>query len=594
MVGDQHAPDARSENVPPSVPVHRPEEVLLAKPQTPICDLLRFLYSSNPFYVISAGLVFFGLRSSFDTTGEAFESNGLMIGLTGYVILLAVSAWFLIRVGKVWDDVRSILLLVVLMCLAISVCFDDALATNPSVGAWYYYAGFVFTVFVSEGLLRGTGLRLPAAFRAPYYSILALFFFYPVLLSPLAGSPDDPRLHWGIFGFSSVAGAVFLMLLPAARMGRHVVDGNGSPWPWPWYPWVLFGTLALAVLGRAYYLCISMHFVVGEDSIFGPYFWIPFLLALNVLLLEILLTARRSVAMPCLAVIPIALLAVTVTGPSKLPVHLGFADAFTSTIGATPLYCTATAIAVFYGYCVFRRVVHAADFLSAWLLLFCVLGRPTIDPATIIGPMGLPFVFVAAIQVMMAISHRNGFRGALAAVCLMLAVAIDYHESLLTAYGGFLSFHLVLGIVLLTGAIVHNRFGRLLQYTGATLLAVAGTVAALLPAETLGSLASEWIDTMLSIYPYLAVVMALVYGYVVSNRWYYGVAAVILGARLAGVGWHSYGVLRRTMEGLDYLFFGFLFFVVAMLISLSKAGLLRGLSLGIVEKSSQRDDDCGG
>lgn len=591
MTRDQNAPGSLPAVPPP--PTGQIEDAPVSKPETPIHDLLRFLYSSNPFYVISAGLIFFGLRSSFDTAGDSFESNALMIGLSGYVILLALSACFLIRVGKVWDDVRSMLLLVVLMCLAISVCFDDALATNPATGAWYYYAGFVFTALVSEGLLRGLPLRLPAVFRVPYYSILALFFFYPVLLSPLVGSPDDPRLHWGLFGFSTAAGLVFLTLLPAARLGPHVVREDDSPWPWPWYPWVLFGTLALGILGRAYYLCISMHFVVGKDSIFGPYFWIPFLLVLNLLLLEVIQSCRRSALLPCLTVIPTALLAITITGPSKLPVHLGFAETFTNTIGATPLFCTAVAIAVFYGYCVLRRVPRGADFLSAWLLLFCVVGRPTIDPATLTGPIGLPFVLVALIQVVSAIHRRSALRGALATLCVMIGAAIGFRDALLTAHGGFVVFHLLLGIVLLTGAIAHHRFGRFLQYAGAALLTTAGVAAVILPGDTIAPPVSSWLDSILPIYPYLALAVALSYGYFVSNGSYYGSAALILGVRLSGVGWQSYVALRRTVEGLDYLFFGFLFFLVAMLISLSKAGLLRAARQRPVEEALPADDPSG-
>ncbi len=589
MAGDQHAPDSLPAVPPP--PIAEPgSQVLVARPKTTVRDLLRFLYSSNPFYVISAWLVFFGLRSSFDTSGDAFESNALMIGLTGYVVLLALSACFLIRVGKVWDDVRSMLLLVVLLCLAISVCFDSVLTTDPAVGAWYYYAGFVFTVLVSEGLLRGMPLRLPAVFRVPYYCILALFFFYPVMLSPLVGSPDDPWLHWGLFGFSTAASMVFLTLLPAARLGPRVVRKNGSPWPWPWYPWILFGTLALGALGRAYYLCVSLHFVVGDDSIFGPYFWIPFLLVLNVLTLEAILSVRRSPVVSCLVVVPIALLAITVTGPSKLPVHLGFADTFTSTIGATPLYCTAVAIAVFYGYCVLRRVPRAADFLSAWLLLFCVVGRPTTDPATITEPVGMPFLLAALIQAGLAIYHRDPLRGVLATGCVMIGAAIGFRESLLTAHGGLVLFHLSLAVVLLTGAILRDRLGRFAQYAGAGLLAAAGTTAVFLPADALGVVASDWLDAILPLYPFVALAAALSYGYYVSNGWCYVSAALILGARLSDAGWHSYSLLRRTIEGLDYLFFGLLFFVGAVLISLSKAGLLRGPRRRRGEEASRVED----
>lgn len=588
MAGDQHTPDPLSKA--PSAIAEQGNNVSAPTQDTAIRGVLRFLYSSNPFYVISAGLVFWGLRSSFDTSGDTFESNALMVGLTGYVILLAVSACFLIRIGKVWDDVRSMLLLVVLMCLAISVCFDDVLTADSATGSWYYYAGFVFTVLVSEGLLRAMPLRLPAVFRVPYYSILALFFFYPIMLSPLVGSPDDPWLQWGLFGFSTAAGLVFLTLLPAAKLGPRIVRRNGSPWPWPWYPWVLFGTLALGVLGRSYYLCISLHFVAGENSIFGFYFWIPFLLVLNLLTLEVILSVRRSAVASCLAIIPIGLLAIAVTGPSRLPVHLDFAATFTGTVGATPLYCTIAAVAIFYGYCIVRCVPRVSDLLSAWLLLFCVVAPSTTGPATITEPLGIPFLFVAAIQSMSAIRRRDSLRGVLAGVSVLIGAAIDFRESLLTAYGGLVLFHLLLGTVLLVGAVVRNRFGRLAQYAGAGLLAAAGVTALFLPADAFGDRFSEWSGAILPVYPYVAVAVALSYGYLVANGWCYGSAALILGTRLSSAGWHSYSLLRRTIDGLDYLLFGLLFFLLAMLISLSKAGLLRGPRRQPVEEAARKDD----
>src|SRR5690606_19633062 len=66
--------------------------------------LMRRVYTSNPFYVISALLVFLGLRASFDARGPAVEAGALMLGLAAYTLLLAGTAVFLVRRGKVWDD----------------------------------------------------------------------------------------------------------------------------------------------------------------------------------------------------------------------------------------------------------------------------------------------------------------------------------------------------------------------------------------------------------------------------------------------------------------------------------------------------------
>ncbi len=100
-----------------------------------------------------------------------------MLGLAGYTLLLAATAILLIRRGKVWDDARSLLLLVVMMFLAMSVTFDNTLNTNPGLGKSCFLGGLLFAVAVSEGLLRGIRLgKAPVGFRGPYYLILSCSF----------------------------------------------------------------------------------------------------------------------------------------------------------------------------------------------------------------------------------------------------------------------------------------------------------------------------------------------------------------------------------------------------------------------------------
>ena len=50
------------------LPTHAPDRPLRR-------GLLRRLYTSNPFYVISADLVFIGLRMSFDASGRTPETG---------------------------------------------------------------------------------------------------------------------------------------------------------------------------------------------------------------------------------------------------------------------------------------------------------------------------------------------------------------------------------------------------------------------------------------------------------------------------------------------------------------------------------------
>ena len=177
--------------------------------------LFRWVCTSNPFYVLSALLVCLGLWVSFGSQVDASQTWALLFGMAGYTLLLAVTACLLVRFVGVWDDVRTVLLLVVLMFLATSVTFDEVLASNPTRGVACYLGGLLFAVAVSEGMLRGFACACRRSSACRTTLILALFFLYPVAITPLLDSPRSEALFWALFGFSPAAGLVFLTLLPA-------------------------------------------------------------------------------------------------------------------------------------------------------------------------------------------------------------------------------------------------------------------------------------------------------------------------------------------------------------------------------------------
>ncbi len=555
-------------NSPPPVPRAR-NELPGARRRGP--GLLRFVYTNNPFYVVSAGLVLWGFWISFDASGETFESGALMAGLSGYTLLLAAAACFLIRYGKVWEDVRTVLLLIVLMFLAISMTFDESLATNPRVGARWFMGGLAFAIVLSEGLLAAMRLRLPVLFRMPYYLILVLFFLYPVALSPVVDKYYHPALQWGLFGFASAAGVVFLTLLPAVRRGPRYVRENGSPWRWPWYPWVLFGVLGFAVCMRTYGLCWTMHPEYDPANVFSPYFLVPFLLAVNVLLLEMGLVSRLPGVQRAALIVPAGLVALAVTGSAATADDLGFLQRFTGTLGGSPLFFALILATAFYGLATLRRVPYASTALTAALAAFSVCGPGTVDHTTLLAPWGVPLVAVAVLQLSIALRSPSAGRCLFAVCCLVGGVTLELRETAFTAHQGAIPLHLVLVAVLLVGAVFDGRLARFLQYLGATLLAVVAVVSTMGDPHLLGNPP----PMALQIYPAVVVAVAIAYGYLVRNRWYGAAALCGLACWLAVVGWQAYRVLRQSVVGLDHIACGIVFFLLAIAISLTKAGAPR-------------------
>ncbi|WP_435017801.1 hypothetical protein TA3x_005421 [Tundrisphaera sp. TA3] len=530
--------------------------------------LIRWLYSQNPFYIISADLVFLGLRMSFDPNAKDFDTWALVAGLGGYTLLLAITGCLLIRFGKVWDDVRSILLLVVMMFLAISVTFDEILVARPRLGTICFAGGLLFSVVVSEAMLRGMRLGLPALFRIPYHLILALFFLYPVALVSFRDRPETPMAHWAVSGFSPLAGLCFLTLLPAIRRGPAYLRGNGSPWRWPMYPWSLFVFLGLGVCGRAYYLCTSMHGVDATRTIFGPFFLVPFGLAVAVLLLELGLVARHRGTIATAMALPMALAGLSLIGHRPDPIYRHFIALFEGQLGCDPAFATLVAATAFYAVAMARRVPLAGPGLIAALLGLSVVAPGTLGLDELVQPQAGPLVLIAATQAWMAIRDRAGWRWMVAAGCL-IAAAFDLPAIRSLDRPGLVGFHLGLVAVLAIGAILEDRLGEILRRLGALLLLCA----------IISSAAGEPMtghrppSGTMPAYPLAMAAIALAYGYRCGGPIYYVPAAAGLGTALLMTGARGYLYWRSRVVGLDRIALGLASFLVAALISLRKAGL---------------------
>src|SRR6185437_3281318 len=504
---------------------------------------------------------------SFGAQSGEVQTWALMSGLAGYTLLLAVTACLLVRFGNVWDDARTVLLLVVLLFLATSVTFDEVLVLNPSRGFACYLGGLFFAVVVSEGLLRGIRLALPAWFRIPYYLILSLFFLYPLALRPLLAEPRSEALMWGLFGFSPVAGLIFLTLLPAIRRGPDYVRDNGSPWRWPLYPWVLFGLLAFAVPARAFLLCWSMQLLDSGDLqhvIFGPLFLMPFGLAIAILLLEIGLVSQRRAVFGIALAMPALLVGFLIIGHRDDPIYRNFLDVFTAQIGE-PLSVTLLASASFYAYAGLRGTPCAVEALTSVLVMLAVVGPNTLDERELVSWQPAPLLAAAVLQVSLGTWRRDSWR------CLMgLGLTALAALTVVTPPQGAIVFHLALFGVLLIGAALDDALARFLRVVGSALVLLACLLAMLGRFDDAASAP----PLAIGLYPLLMAGLLAGYGRLTRQRFSLAAAGIVLTIWLAGAGWRGYCWLRQVVTGLDHILLSLALFGLALLISLGKSGIL--------------------
>ncbi|HEV3340255.1 MAG TPA: hypothetical protein VG125_07855 [Pirellulales bacterium] len=542
-------------------------------------DLARFLYNHNPFYVMSAALVLYGLRLSF-LGGDAFQTRAMIIGLMAFALLLASTAWLIIRLGNVWNDARTILLIIVLLFVAISVSGDLSLARFDALGLLDFRPGFesflggyVFALIVSEGLLLTLGIGLRFWYRLSYHLFLGLFFLYPLAILPLLTESWDRFLPWALFGFSLAAGVALLPLLPAVRRGSDYIKRNGTPWRWPYFPWSLFVILGVAAALRHYYLCLSFHAVPGLESLFRPYFLVPPLVAVNLLLMEAaLVSGRRSTRVASLAM-PLMLVPLAAWKPAPTFWQEEFLKDFVKVVGAEPLFVTLVVCVAIYALATVRRLPGAADFLTLSVAGLAVV-RPEAHLVDLLDPDPLPILICGLIQLPAAFLYRSSPRLFAASTLVLAALTVEYQESWVFGQLGVVPWHLLLAIILVVGSLPDDRFARRLQHVGAVLLiACAAGWAAWLAGPAARVTEPSWGTLPAYAYPVAAAALAVCYGRFVRNRVYLVAAAVDLVLWSVVAGDRVYSLLRTLLAGLDYLLLGALSFAVAALISLMKTGL---------------------
>ncbi len=298
--GEKNAPQQSSAKT-----IHAPVET-----RTPATPFWISLYNHNPFYIISTFLMLYSVRLAYGEMDIGQINCWKVMGvLGGYTLVLAGIGIAIVRYGKVWDDARSVLLLLLLLFLAVSVSMDELLvkAASKSAGVMLVVSGFIFATVITQVVLRLTGILLPWAYRGPYYVILGTFFAAPYWYSPEMYLRSMESQQWQLLIFGLIAGLALLTLLPAVHRGKDLVTPNGTPWTWPYYPWSIFVMLTIALMIRSYALCLSFgpsgpiwvelsgnQLAIAYSTIWQPWFLLPLFAAMMVLLLEAFRRSSRT------------------------------------------------------------------------------------------------------------------------------------------------------------------------------------------------------------------------------------------------------------------------------------------------------------
>ncbi|MEO2013851.1 MAG: hypothetical protein ABGZ53_05715 [Fuerstiella sp.] len=562
--------------------------------------LLSLIYVHNPFYLISTCLFVYGLKLLFRSGNTSvlfapgsvayMEPWGLMASLAGITVLMAVTAILIVRFGKVWEDARSLLLIVLFMLLAISVSFDEliTLLSDRDNGRGHLYqmlvAGVLFSVGLAEFLIRGLPIRLTAGYRLPLYGFLTLFFLWPALLLRELTLFEVQTTRWLIAAFPLVAGLLTIALIPAIRKGAAAVANNGTPWNWPLFPWTPFVFIALAVCFRSYSLTMSFDAPLGSrhfwDTTFGLYQLVPFLLAIFLVLLEIGLVEKlpklqRGVMLTApLLIIP----AYPWLVPwSRLPAYTSFTNSvvsdfaspvFLTIIGLTLLYARAWRKGVRYGQAGFYAMVFLAGSIGPRAFgsrIWYLQENVSYWPLLVLG----------VVQLIIAFRRReslSAFIGMILLVCAANFSVRDFPD--LNSWRAMITLHLAFAAMLIIGISFKDDFAEVFSDICPLFLSITmfcGIVS--LISRDLGWLALG--------YAIGFTVFAFLLGRLLQNHGYLTVVAIHCGLGcIAGIVIGTVAFLRvHLVTGTKPVILAVVCFATAVLISMLKSGLSRRIRM---------------
>jgi hypothetical protein len=337
--------------------------------------------------------------------------------LCAYTLVLALAGWIVIRAGRVWEDARIILLVVLLMFTALSTSYDNLCLKNPAAGAIHLAIGFGFCCAITEFILFSLGMKLPLPYRAPFYLQLALLFAFPALLGKLSVYGQDAAMCVGVLSFPVAAAAGLLTLLPAA-IGQPERE-NGTPWPWPYYPWSIFVFVAIASGIRAWMLSVSFSPAAGVEPAFLPYFLCPILLAMLILVLELGLRmhsrrAQRIALLAMLGVIWMAFPGERLNSAQRL-----LLDLLENSLAGPPVLVSA-AVAAVAVYAMLRRAAGSELVTIVALGLLACLDVNTRSIESISSPNILLWFALAVWQINFGLWTRNMLRLAFGGIVIIV------------------------------------------------------------------------------------------------------------------------------------------------------------------------------
>lgn len=103
-------------------------------------------------------------------------------GIAVYTLLMAIVSIGVVRLAKVWEDARSIFIVVVICLVAVTTGFDELCIGNGPTAIVFGSATAALVILVTETVLWFCRVRLSFWYRAAFYGHFAVLIGFPLAL----------------------------------------------------------------------------------------------------------------------------------------------------------------------------------------------------------------------------------------------------------------------------------------------------------------------------------------------------------------------------------------------------------------------------
>jgi len=421
-----------------------------------------FIFTHNPFYVISALMTLYGLHVSFSDNIDPTRGWLQLEIFIGYMFLLAATGVLIVRLGQVWEDARTLFLLVLLLMVALSVSFDRVCLDDEYLGLQFLTIGLGASLLLCEFMLRALKVLLPWTYRGVLYLQLTILFCYPPWLGHLSLTDQLTPLAWWTLGFPTLIAASIVLLVPVARRRKRGLRRNGTPWRWPMYPWTLFVVLGIGIAIRAFTFTFSFDPTKGFNSGFQPYFLIPLLLSVILIVAETSVRRRDSRPWWRFVLSALSLFVLSLPGVPASVAQGRYLELLQGAVGS-PIQITAVLLIVYFAYLLSRGIRAAEWGMLLSLGVMSVVDHNTLDINTLAEINPIPACAGLLLLIGSAILRRNTARLCLATLGMMAAACYTFWDTEFVEYRGYLPVHLAIIFLVLVSLAYSDGLARLIR-----------------------------------------------------------------------------------------------------------------------------------